>query len=117
MSSHFNGKIWKNHLAKQGNSELDHLFVYFVSDGTTLTDENGQQFRLRFQEIGLKALSKWDEYKKFEIKVDRLKATNDYSDTPYWVEQENLLKSVPINDINYSLFANALDENVAYKID
>ena len=58
VNSHFNGKIWKNHLAKQGNSELNHLFANFISDGTTLTDENGQQIRLRFQDIGLKALIK-----------------------------------------------------------
>ena len=58
VKSHFNGKIWKNHLAKQAYSELDRLFANFVSDGTTLTDENGQQIRLRFQDIGLKALIK-----------------------------------------------------------
>lgn len=78
----------------------------------TLTDENRQQLRLRFQDIGLKALSKWDEYKQFEIKADKLKETNDYPDIRYWIEQESLLKSIPINDINYSLFANALDENL-----
>ena len=83
VKSHFNGKIWKNHLAKQANSELDRLFANFVSDGTTLTDENGQQIRLRFQDIGLKALSEWDEYKQFEIKADKLKESNDYPDIPY----------------------------------
>ena len=83
VNSHFNGKIWKNHLAKQGNSELNHLFANFISDGTTLTDENGQQIRLRFQDIGLKALIKWDEHKQFEIKADKLKETNDYPDIPY----------------------------------
>ena len=71
------------HLAKQGSSKLDHLFANFVSDGTTLTEENGQQIRLRFQDIGLKALSEWDEYKQFEIKADKLKESNDYPDIPY----------------------------------
>ncbi len=53
VHTHFKGKIWQNHLLNQ-----DRMFANFVSDGTTLTDENGQQFRLRFQEIGLKALGK-----------------------------------------------------------
>ena len=89
------------------------MFANFVSDGTTLTDENGTQFRLRFQEIGLKALSKWDEYKNIEIEYDKLKEAGKEPDVFYWIHQEEFLKNIPINESNYALFAKALDENLA----
>lgn len=108
VHTHFKGKIWQNHLLNQ-----DRMFANFVSDGTTLTDENGQQFRLRFQEIGLKALGKQDEYNNIEINYDRLKEAGKEPDVFCWIHQENFLKNIPINESNYALFAKALDENLA----
>ena len=105
---HFKGKIWQNHLLNQ-----DRVFANFVSDGKTLTDENGTQFRLRFQQIGLKALGKWDEYKNIEIEYDRLKEAGKEPDVFYWIHQEKFLKNIPINESNCALFAKALDENLA----
>jgi hypothetical protein len=113
VKQHLNGRVWGNQLANQGNADLNHLFNNFVSDGTTLTDENGQQMRLRFQEIGLKVLGKWDEYKNIEIEYDKLKEAGKRPDVPYWDQQENFMKSIPINESNYALFAKALDENLA----
>jgi len=108
VHAHFRGKIWQNHLVNQNR-----MFPNFVSDGMSLTDENGTKMRLRFQEIGLKALGKWDEYRQFEIDYDKL---NDAGKDPgefYWLKQEVLMKSIPINDANYALFAKAIDENLA----
>ena len=105
VHSHFKGKIWQNHLVNQ-----DRLFTNFVSDGTYLVDENGIPIHLRFQEIGLKALGKWDAYKNFQIESDRLKETNDYPDIPCWEEQENLMKNIPINDANFALFSKGVDD-------
>ena len=105
---YFKGKIWQNHLLNQ-----DRIFANFVSDGTPLTDKNGQQFRLRFQEIGLKALDKWDEYNNIEIEYDKLKEAGKEPDEFYWIQQEIFLKNIPINESNYALFAKALDENLA----
>lgn len=113
VKQHFNGRIWENQLTKQGNSEQDHLFNNFVSDVRILTDENGEQFTMRFKEIGLKALGKWDEYKNIEIEYDKLKEAGERPDVPYWDQQENFMKSIPINESNYALFAKALDENLA----
>ncbi len=113
VHTHFKGKIWANQLTKQGNSEQDHLFNNFVSDGKFLTDENGVQIRLRFQEIGLKVLGKWDEYKNIEIEYDKLKEAGNRPDEPYWVQQENFMKNIPLNESNYALFAKALDDNLA----
>ena len=113
VHTHFKGKIWDNHLVKQGNAEQDHLFNNFVSDGKFLTDENGTEIRLRFQEIGLKVLGKWDEYKSFEIEYDKRKAAGIDSDVRYWDQEEAFMKSIPIDDANYALFAKALDENLA----
>ena len=107
VHNHFKGKLWQNHLANQ-----DRMFAIFVSDNTTLTDESGQQFSLRFKEIGLKALGKWDEYKNFEIEYDQLKAADKEPGVFYWVLQEKFLKNIPINESNYALFAKALDENL-----
>ena len=107
VHNHFKGKLWQNHLANQ-----DRMFAIFVSDNTTLTDESGQQFSLRFKEIGLKALGKWDEYKNFEIEYDQLKAADKEPGVFYWVLQEQFLKNIPINESNYALFAKALDENL-----
>ena len=107
VHTHFKGKIWQNHLLNQ-----DRMFANFVSDGTTLTDENGTQFRLRFQEIGLKALGKWDDYKNIEIEYDRLKEAGKEPDVFYWIHQEEFLKNIPINENNYTLFAKALNENL-----
>ena len=97
VHAHFRGKIWQNHLVNQ-----DRMFPNFVSDGMSLTDENG-----------LKALGKWDEYRQFEIDYDKL---NDAGKDPgefYWLKQEVLMKSIPINDANHTLFAKAIDENLA----
>ena len=107
VHTHFKGKIWQNHLVNQ-----DRLFANFLSDGMYLEDENGISIHLRFQEIGLKVLGKWDEYKNFETESDRLKETNNYPDIPYWIEQENLMKSIPINETNYALFAKGVDDNL-----
>ena len=113
VKQHFNGRIWENHLTKQGNAEQDHLFNNFVSDGMFLTDENGTQIRLRFQEIGLKALGKWDEYKDIEMNYDRLEEAGKKPSERYWDVQERFMKNIPINESNYALFAKALDENLA----
>ena len=107
VHSHFKGKLWQNHLAIQ-----DRMFAIFVSDNTTLTDESGQQFSLRFKEIGLKALGKWDDYKNIEIEYDRLKEAGKEPDVFYWIHQEEFLKNIPINENNYTLFAKALNENL-----
>lgn len=103
-----NGRVWGNQLAIQ-----DHLFNNFISDGITLTDESGQQFRLRFQEIGLKALDKWDEYKSIEIEYDKLKEKGQEPAEYYWITQEKMLRSIAINADNYAAFAKAIDENLA----
>ena len=113
VKQHFNGRIWANQLTKQGNAEQDHLFNNFISDGKFLTDENGTQIRLRFQEIGLKVLGKWDEYNNIEIEYDKLKEAGNRPSEPYWDQQENFMKNIPINESNYALFAKALDENLA----
>ena len=113
VHTHFKGKIWENYLVNQGNSELNHLFNNFVSDGKFLTDENGTEIRLRFQEIALKVLGKWDEYNNIEIEYDKLKEAGNRPSEPYWEQQENFMKSIPINESNYALFAKALDENLA----
>ena len=105
VHTHFKGKIWQNHLVNQ-----DRLFANFLSDGMYLEDENGISIHLRFQEIGLKVLGKWDEYKNFETESDRLKETNNYPEIPYWIEQENLMKSIPINETNFALFAKGVDD-------
>jgi hypothetical protein len=102
-----NNRLWQNQLVNQ-----DRTFAIFVSDGITLKDESGQQFRLRFQEIGLKALGKWEEYKSFEIEYDKLKEAGKETGEPYWDAQERFLKNIPINENNYALFAKALDENL-----
>jgi hypothetical protein len=113
VKQHLNGRVWDNQLTKQGNSEQDYLFNNFVSDGKFLTDENGTEIRLRFQEIGLKALGKWDEYNNIEIEYDKLKEAGNRPSEPYWNQQENFMKNIPINEENYALFAKALDENLA----
>ncbi|MBC7757085.1 MAG: hypothetical protein H7Z20_10715 [Bdellovibrio sp.] len=59
------------------------------------------------------ALGKWDDCKNFETEYDRLKDAGTYNDVPYCTEQDNLLKSIPINDANDALFAKSLDENLA----
>ncbi len=104
----FKGKIWRNHLVNQ-----DRLFSIFASDNTILTDESGQKLTLRFQEIGLKALDKWDEYKNVEIEYDRLKEKGKEQSVFYWIVQEKMMKSIPVNEDNYALFAKAIEENLA----
>ncbi len=108
VHTHFKGKIWQNHLVNQ-----DRMFANFVSDGTFLTDENGVKIKLRFQEIGLKALGKWDEYKNFEIEDDKRREAGIETDVRYWDQQESFMKNIPINESNYVLFAKAIDENFA----
>lgn len=108
VHTHFKGKIWKNHLVNQ-----DRVFANFVSDGTSLTDENGRDLRLRFQEIGLEALGKWDAYKNIETEYDRLKEKGQEPDVFYWIKQEKMLKSIAVNEASYALFAKAIDENLA----
>jgi hypothetical protein len=105
---HFKGKIWKNHLVNQ-----DRVFANFVSDGTSLTDENGKDLRLRFQEIGLIALGKWDEYQRFETDYRKLDDAGKDPGEFYWLKQEIYMKNIPINESNYALFAKALDDNLA----
>ncbi len=104
----FKGKIWRNHLVNQYR-----LFSIFASDNTILTDESGQKLTLRFQEIGLKALDKWDEYKNVEIEYDRLKEKGKEQSVFYWIVQEKMMKSIPVNEDNYALFAKATEENLA----
>ena len=108
VHAHFRGKIWQNHLVNQ-----DRMFANFISDGMSLFDEKSEKINFRFQDIGLKALGKWDEYRQFEIKYDKLAETNNRPDTPYWDEQEAFMKSIPINENNYALFAKAIDDNLA----
>lgn len=108
MHTHFKGKILQNHLVNQ-----DKMFANFISDGMNLLDEKGEDINIRFQDIGLKALGKWDAYRQFESDYDKLAEVNNRSDTPYWDKQEDFMKSIPINDANYALFAKAIDDNLA----
>jgi hypothetical protein len=108
VHAHFKGKIWQNHLTNQ-----DRVFANFVSDGTTLTDENGVSFTLRFKEIGIKALGKWQEYAQFETDYNKQTEKDIYPEIGYWVHQDNLVQNVEINENNYALFAKAMDENLA----
>ena len=94
VHANFKGKIWQNHLVNQ-----DRMFANFVSDGMSLTDENSTKMHLRFQEIGLKALGKWDAYRQFEINYDKLAEVNNRPDTPYWDEQEAFMKAYPLTKI------------------
>jgi hypothetical protein len=113
VKQHLNSRVWENQLTKLGDAEQDHLFNNFVSDGTFLTDENGTEFRLRFQEIGLKAIGKWDEYNNIKIEYEKLEKAGKKPAERYWDQQENFMKNIPINESNYALFAKALDENLA----
>jgi hypothetical protein len=101
VQQYLKGRLWQNQLTNQ-----DRAFAIFVSDGITLTDESGQQFVLRFQEAGLKALGKWPEYQAIE-------AAGSTDGENYWDKQETYLKNIAINETNYALFANAIDENLA----
>jgi hypothetical protein len=102
VKQYFSGRIWENQLTKQGNSEQNHLFNNFVSDVRILTDENGQQFTMRFKEIYIKALGKWAELGEGEVNGES-----------HWTRQDRFLLASPVNESNYALFAKALDENLA----
>jgi hypothetical protein len=102
VKQQFNGRIWENQLTKKGSSEQDHLFNNFVSDVRILTDENGEQFTMRFKEIYIKALGKWAELGAGEVNGES-----------HWTRQDRFLLASPVNEENYALFAKALDENLA----
>lgn len=109
VHQYLKGKLWQNQLTNQ-----DRQFVYFVSDAMHVEDEKGDKLILWHKKTLLKAIGKLDEYNGFETRYDALDAAGKETGEFYWVLQEVLLKSIPVNAENYALFAKEMNASLAH---